>query len=162
MTKQEILSLINEKITENNAGNITATELNRVLTEMLNETPLIVTNPTTNLVYDTSVGVFPPTNIPDEIRPLYDNYLNIYSIAQSSKTQLIVQDGAGIQYLVMPVGIEDSGDYTNGIMLTNTFIPVFNLLKDDAFLEFSGTESYECVVAYIDSEDNFCFYNGVQ
>ena len=155
MTKQEILSLINEKITENNAGNITATELNRVLTEMLNETPLIVTTDGVDLAEGASYGTFAPDEIPDNIRPLYDNYQRIID------NKPIVQDGNGRRYFVTPSRLKVNGASRDVYMLAQYIRLNIEELTDDTYIEGGEIRDFWGVIMYLDESGYFHLYMAV-
>lgn len=156
MTRQEILSLINEKITENNAGNITATELNRVLTEMLNETPLIVTTDGVDLVEGASYGTFAPDEIPDNIRPLYDNYQRIVD------NRPIVQDGRGQRYFVTPTTFKVNGSLVDDAYMLAQYITLYiDELTDDTYIEGGEIEGFWGVIMYFDESGYFHLYKAL-
>jgi hypothetical protein len=155
MTKQEILSLIDAKITENNAGNITATELNRVLTEMLNETPLIVTTAGVDLAEGASYGTFAPNEIPDNIRPLYDNYQRIVD------NKPIVQDGNGWRYFVTPSRLKVNGASRDVYMLAQYIRLNIEEITDDTYIEGGEIRDFLGVIMYLDESGYFHLYMAV-
>ena len=72
MTKDEIKSLINKTIVENNGGEITADKLRSVLLEMVNETPIVLFPqgiPSNLEIYDSY-------SIPEKYSALYEAYID--------------------------------------------------------------------------------------